>query len=119
MGFKGEFNFLYDNFANGHESKADFMVALFSSMVNEDKSDCSFFTDHKAKFYDNILSSDGKTFNKEHLRYFNRNLSVNTLHLFFKKRLPESGDAQEQLAKGLGFDTKKNIPDEKMLSWTR
>ena len=115
MGFKGEFNFLYDNFANGHESKADFMVALFSSMVNEDKSDCSFFTDHKAKFYDNILSSDGKTFNKEHLRYFKRNLSVNTLDKFFISRLPDSGDAQDQLAKELGFDTEKNFPDEDVI----
>lgn len=112
MGFKGEFNFLYDNFSNGDEGKADFMVALFSSMVSEEKSDCSFFVDHKSKFYDNILSSDGKTFNKDHLRYFKRNLSVNSLDQFFKSRLPYSGDAQEQLAKHLGFDTENDFPDE-------
>ena len=115
MGFKEEFYFLYKYFGGGSsEGKANFMIALFSAVVNDQCSDCDFF-EHQPKYYNNIVGSDGKGISETHLRYFLNNLSINSLDQFFTERLPKSGDSQDQLAKDLGFDTKNNFPDEDVI----
>lgn len=111
MGFKATFNYLCDNFKNANESKADFMVMMFSALVAGEERGCDFF-DHTGKYYNNIVSSDGKNFKKDDLRYFIRKQSKNSLHQFFKERISTSDDSQEELAKHLGFNTEETLPDE-------
>lgn len=111
MGFKANFKFLYDHFKKSRETQSNFMVAMFAALVDGAEDSCDFF-EHSAKYYNNIVSSDGNAFNNDDLRFFTNNVSRNALHLFFKKRISKSGDSQEDLAIDLGFNTEKEIPEE-------
>lgn len=110
MDFSEGMEFLASSFGD-NMTKADFAVAAFGAALNESKHNMCTVINKDTKYIDGVYK---KGLSQKDARLIINNLDNNSLSLFFRDRMTESPDSQDEIAEKIGytdFEDKNDLAD--------